>query len=112
MPDRLSRTVLTVAGLLASLIAGRDPLAEEQATSDSRLSEVTWSKAGAYVWNRPDHVRFILVRACGGGGGGGGGFSIFPRPEPRSDGGTAAGGGGGAGATVSTILLGPLTESS
>ena len=113
MADRLSRKeLLTATSLLACLIAGRDSLAQEQASPDARLSEVTWSKAGTYVWNRPEHVRFILVRACGGGGGGGGGFSIFPRPEPRADGGTAAGGGGGAGATVSTILLGPLTDAS
>jgi hypothetical protein len=81
-------------------------------TAAVRLNEVTWSQAGSYEWKRPDNVRFIIVRACGGGGGGGGGYSIFPRAAPKQDGGTATGGGGGAGATVSTILLGPLTAPS
>jgi hypothetical protein len=97
--------------LVASLaLAHGHALAQEQTQArDVRLSEVTWSRSGTYHWQRPDNVRYILVRACGGGGGGGGGFSIFPRPVPRQDAGTAAGGGGGAGAIVSTILLGPLT---
>ena len=70
---------------------------------------MTWTTSGTYEWDRPDNVRFILIRACGGGGGGGGGYSIFPHPAPRGDDGTAAGGGGGVGSSVATTLLGPLT---
>jgi len=85
-------------------------LAQDQTqAADARVSQVTWSSAGTFEWQRPANVRFILVRACGGGGGGGGGLSMFPQPKPRQDAGTATGGGGGAGAIVSTILLGPLT---
>lgn len=101
-------------GLIASAVMspGIVVAQEELSANDGRISGVTWSKSGTYQWNRPSGVRYVLVRACGGGGGGGGGFSIYPRPVPRQDAGTATGGGGGAGAVVSTILLGPLADSS
>ena len=75
------------------------------ANASKRLNEQTWSEAGSYEWTRPDNVRFVLVRACGGGGGGGGGHSVFTRSGAKP----ATGGGGGAGSAVATILLGPLT---
>ena len=106
MPYDASRVLPLVVSLaLAHGVAK----AQEQPQGGSRLTEVTWSKSGTYEWSRPDTVRYILVRACGGGGGGGGGYSLFPRPAPKAEGGTASGGGGGAGSSVTTILLGPLT---
>src|SRR5262245_14492049 len=91
--------LLYVVGLIASLaLTRRDVHAQDEQSvrGTAKLNEVTWSTNGTYEWKRPDNVRYVIVRACGGGGGGGGGFSIFPRPAPRPDGGTAAGGGGGA----------------
>jgi hypothetical protein len=110
---RSAEASAAAASLISILVfaPGRSDAQENPPAVGAKLSEVTWSKAGTYQWNRPDHVRFVLVRACGGGGGGGGGYSILPRPVPRQDAGTATGGGGGAGAVVSTILLGPLTDS-
>lgn len=97
--------VLTSAGLTSKAAIGQ----ETNLSQGQRLAEVTWAKDGTYQWTRPEKVRYVLVRACGGGGGGGGGYSIGSRPTPSTEGGTATGGGGGAGATVSTTLLGPLT---
>src|SRR5262245_57262586 len=101
-------------GLLALGWAVASPgVAQEAVQSQgARLSEVSWTQEGRYEWNRPDRVRYVLVRACGGGGGGGGGISFSREPTPRNDGGTATGGGGGAGAFVTTTLLGPLTAAS
>ncbi|MBB6095126.1 hypothetical protein HNQ60_004016 [Povalibacter uvarum] len=81
-------------------------------TNAARVKEVSWSKSGTYEWRRPEGVRYILVRACGGGGGGGGSYSFSARPAPATERGTAAGGGGGAGSPVATILLGPLAADS
>ena len=98
--------VVSLAGAIAA-----SAHAQETATSPGgRVAEVTWTKDGTYEWARPAHVRYVLVRACGGGGGGGGGYSLAPRPT-ASDG-TAVGGGGGSGALVSTTLLGPLSAAS
>ena len=106
---------LAATGLLASPTFAQD-VRDAQSTTPSGarrlLNEETWSAAGSYEWKRPDNVRFILVRACGGGGGGGGGHSFDTRAGADRKRGTAAGGGGGAGADVSTILLGPLTATS
>ena len=96
--------------LCASLtgVIAASALAQETATSPGgRVAEVTWTQNGTYQWARPAHVRYVLVRACGGGGGGGGGYSLAPRPTMQD--GTAVGGGGGSGAPVSTTLLGPLS---
>jgi hypothetical protein len=98
--------VVSLTGVVAA-----SALAQETANSPGgRVAEVTWTKDGTYEWARPAHVRYVLVRACGGGGGGGGGYSLAPRPTARD--GTAVGGGGGAGAPVSTTLLGPLSAAS
>jgi Ca2+-binding RTX toxin-like protein len=108
-----NRTPAVVA--LASMgVLGSPAFAQSTTPSNAMasLDEATWSKAGSYEWKRPDNVRFIIVRACGGGGGGAGGYSIFSRAVPGPEGETAAGGGGGAGSTVSTILLGPLAAPS
>src|SRR5262245_59912859 len=108
MKPAILLSVLSVAAA-----SGSSALAQDAADSQGkRLSEVTWTHEGTYQWTRPDTVRWILVRACGGGGGGAGGISFSRDPAPRDDGGTATGGGGGAGASVTTILLGPLTASS
>jgi hypothetical protein len=95
--------------VLMTVVADAALAQQASQSQGKKLSEVTWTKEGAYEWVRPPHVRYILVRACGGGGGGGGGYSIGSRPTPDADGGTAVGGGGGAGAAVATALLGPLT---
>ena len=102
---------LAAMGLIASVALAQKtaPTQDEPPAKGKRLSEMTWTTSGTYEWDRPDNVRFILIRACGGGGGGGGGYSIFPNPAPRGDDGTAAGGGGGVGSSVATTLLGPLT---
>ena len=98
--------VVSLAGTIAA-----SAHAQEAATSPGgRVAEVTWTQDGTYEWTRPAHVRYVLVRACGGGGGGGGGYSLAPRPNAQD--GTAVGGGGGAGAPVSTTLLGPLSAAS
>ena len=95
---------------LAGVIGASAHAQETAASPGGRVAEVTWTKDGTYEWARPAHVRYVLVRACGGGGGGGGGYSLAPRPTARD--GTAVGGGGGAGAPVSTTLLGPLSAAS
>ena len=114
MKNRLRSFVpLVSAGLIASVVLPQGAHAQNEPPlkGTARVDEVTWSKDGTYEWNRPDNVRFIIVRACGGGGGGAGGFSLSPRAALQRDSGIAAGGGGGAGAAVATILLGPLTAS-
>jgi hypothetical protein len=103
---------LAAMGLIASVALAQNtipPTQNEPLAKGKALVEMTWTTSGTHEWNRPENVRYVLVRACGGGGGGGGGYSIFPKPKPQGDAGTAAGGGGGAGSSVSTILLGPLT---
>lgn len=53
-----------------------------------------------FVWERPRHVRWVLIKGCGGGGSGAlGGF-------------TGYGGGGGEGAPIVTTLFGPLSADS
>lgn len=107
------KTNFTVTGFALLALTAGTALAQDATQSQGmNFSETTWSTDGTYVWTRPSHVRYVLVRACGGGGGGGGGYSIGSRPLPATEGGTAAGGGGGAGAAVTTILLGPLTADS
>src|SRR5262245_25465482 len=111
-PARMKKImVLSILSIPAA--CSTSAIAQEATVSQGqRLSEVTWTQEGSYQWNRPDHVRWVLIRACGGGGGGGGGINFSRDPTPRSDGGTATGGGGGAGAVVTTTLLGPLTAAS
>jgi hypothetical protein len=108
MKYALALAGVAVAATTVSLVVAH----ETDSPPGNRLSEMTWSKEGTYQWNRPDHVRWALIRACGGGGGGGGGISFSRDPKPNREGGTATGGGGGAGAFVTTTLLGPLTASS
>jgi hypothetical protein len=83
MKYALALAGVAVAATTVSLVVAH----ETDSPPGKRLSEMTWSKEVTYQWNRPDHVRWALIRACGGGG-------------------------GGAGAFVTTTLLGPLTASS
>src|SRR5689334_45111 len=109
MVYRLALLSFLSTGLIAALALAESEPAAKASPAGKKFSEVSWTKAGTYQWDRPENVRYVLVRACGGGGGGGGSYSLFPKPAPKEDGGTAAGGGGGAGSPVATILLGPLT---
>jgi hypothetical protein len=82
---------MTLACLIFLAMTAHTARAQQAIQSQGkRLSEVTWTTAGTYVWTRPADVRYVLVRACGGGGGGAGGNADIGGAE----GGTCAGGGG------------------
>lgn len=81
MKYRLMSELLSCVVLAISLVLVRGSALAQ----DKQLTEVAWTRNGTYEWQRPDGVRYILVRACGGGG------AIDARD---ADGSTCAGGDG------------------